>query len=130
MADDRAGSVRTGTRGEDSRDNALGEFLRTCRSHLTPTDVGLRAGGRKRRVKGLRREEVSVLTGISVDYYTRLEQGRERRPSARVTEALSRAFRLDGDTRHHLFRLAGLNPNLRPGSVHEQVHSELLYLLE
>ncbi|MFE1023741.1 helix-turn-helix transcriptional regulator [Streptomyces sp. NPDC058818] len=129
-ADDRAGSVRTGTRGEDSRDNALGEFLRTCRSHLTPTDVGLRAGGRKRRVEGLRREEVSVLTGISVDYYARLEQGRERRPSARITEALSRALHLDGDARNHLFRLAGLNPHLRPDSVHEQVHPELLYLLE
>ncbi|MFH8467684.1 helix-turn-helix transcriptional regulator [Streptomyces sp. NPDC017991] len=129
-ADDGAGSVRTGTRGEDSRDNALGEFLRTCRSHLTPTDVGLRAGGRRRRVEGLRREEVSVLTGISVDYYARLEQGRERRPSARITEALSRGLHLDGDARNHLFRLAGLNPNLRPDSAREQVHPELLRLLE
>ncbi|MFE6483784.1 helix-turn-helix transcriptional regulator [Streptomyces sp. NPDC057757] len=108
----------------------LGEFLRTCRSHLTPTDVGLRAGGRNRRVEGLRREEVSVLTGISVDYYTRLEQGRERKPSARITEALSRTLHLDGDARDHLFHLAGLNPNLRPDSTHEQVHPELLHLME
>ncbi|MGC5566950.1 helix-turn-helix transcriptional regulator [Streptomyces sp. FR-108] len=138
-ADDRTGSVRTGTPGrdgedrkdnQDNQDNALGEFLRTCRSHLTPVDVGLRAGGRNRRVEGLRREEVSILSGVSVDYYARLEQGRERKPSARITEALSRALLLDADTRKHLFRLAGLNPNLRPDSAREHVHPEFMRLLE
>lgn len=92
--------------------------------------MGLRAGGRNRRVEGLRREEVSVLSGVSVDYYARLEQGRERKPSARITEALSRALQLDADTRKHLFHLAGLNPNLRPDSAREQVHPEFLRLLE
>ncbi|MEV7141555.1 helix-turn-helix transcriptional regulator [Streptomyces tauricus] len=108
----------------------MGEFLRTCRSHLTPMDVGLRPGRRNRRVVGLRREEVSVLSGVSTDYYARLEQGRERKPSARITEALSRALQLDADARKHLFHLAGLNPNLRPDSAREQVHPEFLRLLE
>ncbi|MEU6032030.1 helix-turn-helix transcriptional regulator [Streptomyces tauricus] len=128
--DDRTSSVRSGTCGRDSQDNALGEFLRTCRSHLTPAEVGLRAGGRNRRVVGLRREEVSVLSGVSADYYARLEQGRERKPSARITEALSLALQLDADARKHLFHLAGLNPNLRPDNAREQVHPEFLRLLE
>ncbi|MFE9686243.1 helix-turn-helix transcriptional regulator [Streptomyces sp. NPDC006285] len=122
--------MRTGTRGKDSHDNALGEFLRTCRSRLTPMDVGLCAGGHNRRVEGLRREEVSVLSGVGVDYYARLEQGRERNPSPRIIEALSRVLHLDADARSHLFHLAGLNPNLRPASARKQVHPEFLRLLE
>jgi transcriptional regulator with XRE-family HTH domain len=88
-------------------DNALGEFLRARRGLLLPGEVGLPAAG-PRRVEGLRREEVAVLAGTSVDYYTRLEQGRERGPSAQVLDAISRALDLDLDALGHLFRLAGV----------------------
>ncbi|WP_435881082.1 helix-turn-helix domain-containing protein [Streptosporangium subroseum] len=73
--------------------NKLGEFLRAHRARLDPADVGLRGGG-DRRVAGLRREEVAVLAGVSIDYYTRLEQGRERHPSAQVLDAIGRALKL------------------------------------
>lgn len=76
--------------------NKLGEFLRAHRARLDPADVGLRGGG-DRRVAGLRREEVAVLAGVSIDYYTRLEQGRERNPSAQVLDAIGRALRLNID---------------------------------
>ncbi|MFH8405110.1 helix-turn-helix domain-containing protein [Streptomyces sp. NPDC018019] len=86
--------------------NHLGEFLRARRAGLRPDDVGMASYG-ARRVAGLRREEVAVLAGVSADYYTRLEQGRERNPSAQVLDALSRALRLEADARAHLYRLAG-----------------------
>ncbi|GAA1208351.1 helix-turn-helix transcriptional regulator [Prauserella alba] len=89
----------------------LGDFLTGRRARVTPEAAGLPAAG-PRRVPGLRREEVAVLAGTSADYYTRLEQGRERKPSAQVVEALAAALRLDDDERLHLFRLAGLA--LRP----------------
>ncbi|MEU3017705.1 helix-turn-helix transcriptional regulator [Nocardiopsis sp. NPDC007018] len=83
----------------------LGEFLSARRSRLLPEDLGLIAYGR-RRVPGLRREEVALLAGVSTDYYMRLEQGRERHPSTQVVEALARALDLDGDATEHLRRLA------------------------
>ncbi|MGV9933640.1 helix-turn-helix transcriptional regulator [Streptomyces olivaceoviridis] len=113
-----------------SSDNALGEFLRASRSRLDPTDVGFPAGGPGRRVSGLRREEVAVLAGVSTDYYARLEQGRERHPSAQVVDAVGRALRLTADARGHLYRLAGLNPTLPLGSGHDLVHPSLLRLLD
>jgi transcriptional regulator with XRE-family HTH domain len=109
--------------------NTLGEFLRAHRARLEPSDVGLRGGG-DRRVAGLRREEVAVLAGVSIDYYTRLEQGRERNPSAQVLDAIGRALKLNSDARGHIFRLAGLNPNLTPGSTRDLVHPALLQLLD
>ncbi|MFE3737006.1 helix-turn-helix transcriptional regulator [Streptomyces sp. NPDC059134] len=123
-------SARTGGNGAQARENALGEFLRSARSRLTPADVGLRVSGRTRSIEGLRRQEVSVLSGISADHYSRLEQGRERNPSSRTVEALSEALQLDPDLRAHLFRLAGLNPNLCPDSTRGQVQPRLLQLLE
>ncbi|GAA2339837.1 helix-turn-helix transcriptional regulator [Streptomyces kunmingensis] len=111
-------------------DNVLGDFLRIHRSRLAPSATGLFPGGRGRRVQGLRREEVAVLTGVSVDYYSRLEQGRERNPSAHIVEALGQALQLDPDVRDHLFRLAGHNPCLCPDSTLEHVHPALLQLLE
>ncbi|MEU8660066.1 helix-turn-helix transcriptional regulator [Actinoplanes philippinensis] len=85
----------------------LGDFLRTCRAGLTPEAVGLDdAGPVKRRVRGLRREEVAQLAGVSVDYYTRLEQGRHSSPSEAVLEALARVFRLEPAARAHLADLA------------------------
>ncbi|HEY0576906.1 MAG TPA: helix-turn-helix transcriptional regulator [Pseudonocardia sp.] len=109
--------------------NRLGEFLRAHRARLEPSDVGLRGGG-DRRVAGLRREEAAVLAGVSIDYYTRLEQGRERNPSAQVLDAIGRALKLNSDARGHIFRLAGLNPNLTPGSTRDLVHPALLQLLD
>ncbi|WP_033319267.1 helix-turn-helix transcriptional regulator [Streptomyces yerevanensis] len=97
-------------------DNHLGDFLRARRAGLRPEDVGMTSYG-VRRVAGLRREEVAVLAGVNADYYTRLEQGRERHPSPQVLDALSRALRLDADARTHLFRLAGTIPSDQP-SVH------------
>jgi transcriptional regulator with XRE-family HTH domain len=109
--------------------NKLGEFLRAHRARLEPADVGLIGGG-DRRVAGLRREEVAVLAGVSIDYYTRLEQGRERNPSAQVLSAIGQALKLSADARGHVFRLAGLNPNLTPGSARDLVHPALLQLLD
>ncbi|MCX5264974.1 helix-turn-helix transcriptional regulator [Streptomyces sp. NBC_00199] len=84
----------------------LGEFLRTRRSLLRPEDVALPDFGGQRRVAGLRREEIAQLAGVSVDYYTRMEQGRVPNPSGAVLDALARALRLDGDATGHLHRLA------------------------
>ncbi|NEA68603.1 helix-turn-helix transcriptional regulator [Streptomyces sp. SID12488] len=84
--------------------NVLGEFLRARREQVRPEDVGLSGGG-LRRVPGLRREEVATLAGISSDYYLRLEQGRDRNPSAQVLEALARVLRLDIDATRHLLGL-------------------------
>ncbi|WBC10528.1 helix-turn-helix transcriptional regulator [Micromonospora sp. WMMA1947] len=85
----------------------FGRAVRRWRDRVSPEDAGLPAGGH-RRAAGLRREELALLAGISVDYVTRLEQGRASNPSAQVVEALARALRLSGDERAHLFRLAGL----------------------
>ncbi|MCO1599479.1 helix-turn-helix transcriptional regulator [Micromonospora sp. RHAY321] len=87
-------------------DNPLGEFLRARRELVRPEDVGIGAGTGLRRVRGLRREEVALLAGISADYYLRLEQGRDRNPSVQVLEALARVLRLDRDATAHLIRLA------------------------
>ncbi|WP_026454381.1 helix-turn-helix domain-containing protein [Saccharomonospora iraqiensis] len=87
----------------------LGRYLKARRGQVRPGDVGLPAHT-PRRVPGLRREEVSMLAGVSVDYYARLEQGRERNPSPSVLDALSGVLCLDGDQRDYVFRLAGLTP--------------------
>ncbi|OAR22297.1 XRE family transcriptional regulator [Streptomyces sp. ERV7] len=106
----------------------LADFLRHCRARLEPSDVGLAAGPR-RRTAGLRREEVAQLTGMSVDYYTRLEQARGSRPSRQMLTALARALRLSRDGRDHLFHLAGEEPpRERHGSVH--VRPGLMLILD
>ncbi|WP_330357592.1 helix-turn-helix transcriptional regulator [Streptomyces chartreusis] len=87
----------------------LGQALRRWRDRVAPESAGLPAGGH-RRAAGLRREELALLAGISVDYVTRLEQGRASSPSGQIVEALARALRLSADERAHLFRLAGLAP--------------------
>jgi transcriptional regulator with XRE-family HTH domain len=84
----------------------LGDFLQARRARLRPEDVGLRELGPRRRVAGLRREELAQLAGVSVSYYTRLEQGLSRGASAEVLEAVARALRLDDHEREHLLRLA------------------------
>jgi transcriptional regulator with XRE-family HTH domain len=93
-------------------ENRLGDFLRARRAALSPHEVGMPSHG-TRRVAGLRREEVAVLAGVNADYYTRLEQGRERNPSPQVIDALGHALHLDEDARTHLYRLAGAAPASR-----------------
>ncbi|WP_369184739.1 helix-turn-helix transcriptional regulator [Streptomyces sp. Y1] len=92
---------------------SMSEFLRTRRSLLHPADVDLPDYGGRRRVAGLRREEIAQLAGVSVDYYTRMEQGRVPNPSDAVLDALARALQLDEDEIRHLHRLARPQPPLR-----------------
>ena len=98
--------------------NALAEFLRIRRGLIGPADVGLPGGLGARRTPGLRREELAALAGMSVDYYTRIEQGRETAPSDAVLGALARALRLTDDEHAHLLaladRAAGRTPRRRP----------------
>ena len=96
----------------------LADFLRRRREALQPEDVGLVAGPR-RRTPGLRREDVAALTGMSVDYYVRLEQERGPQPSQQMTAALARGLRLSLEERDHLFRLAG---HPAPGGVSRSDH--------
>ncbi|MFE9697496.1 helix-turn-helix transcriptional regulator [Streptomyces sp. NPDC006270] len=107
----------------------LGDYLQGRRARVTPSDVGLPQDGR-RRVPGLRREEVAMLARISVDYYLRLEQGRERRPSTQVLDALSDALLLDNDGRLHLYRVAGMTPAPRQEGGTERADPQLLALAE
>lgn len=94
----------------------LSGFLRSRRDRLRPADVGL-APGPRRQAPGLRRTEVALLAGISVDYYVRLEQGRGPRPSEQVLTALGRALRLTGDEHAYLLRLARPAPASAPRPV-------------
>jgi transcriptional regulator with XRE-family HTH domain len=93
--------TQSGSRSE------LADLLRSRRDRLTPADVGLPAGTR-RRTAGLRREEVAQLAGMSTTYYTFLEQGRDVRPSRQVVTALASALRLSSAERAYLFQLAGI----------------------
>lgn len=90
----------------------MADFLRSRREALSPEDVGLPPGLR-RRTSGLRREEVAALALISTDYYCRMEQQRAPQPSKEVVASLARALRLSVDERDHLFRLAGHNAPAR-----------------
>lgn len=87
----------------------FGHTVRRWRDRVPPEAAGLPTGGH-RRAPGLRREELALLAGISVDYVTRLEQGRATNPSEQVVEALGRALRVSGAEREHLFKVAGLVP--------------------
>jgi transcriptional regulator with XRE-family HTH domain len=87
----------------------LGDFLRRRREELSPVDVGLPEGAR-RRTPGLRRHEVATLANISATYYERLEQGRGPRPSAAVVAGMAQALRLTADEKDHLYALAGQAP--------------------
>ncbi|MGW0769401.1 helix-turn-helix domain-containing protein [Streptomyces sp. NPDC002676] len=98
----------------------MAEFLRIRRGRIGPADVGLPTGPGARRTPGLRREELAALAGVSVDYYIRIEQGRETAPSDAVLGALARALRLTDDEHAHLLGLAdqvaGRTPRQRPAA--------------
>ncbi|WP_078588554.1 MULTISPECIES: helix-turn-helix transcriptional regulator [Streptomyces] len=94
--------------GRDRRRTELARFLKACRARVTPEEVGL-VPGLRRRTPGLRREEVAQLAGVGVTWYTWLEQGRPINASEQVLLAVARALRLDGTEREHLFRLAGIS---------------------
>nr|WP_307827743.1 helix-turn-helix transcriptional regulator [Planomonospora sp. ID82291] len=96
------------------RTRELGDFLKSRRARLRPEDLGLKAYGTRRRVSGLRREELAMLAGVSVTHYTRLEQGRSAGASDAVLDALARALRLTGDETAHLKRLARPSASVRP----------------
>lgn len=110
--------------------NELGNFLRSRRAALDPHQVGLPDDGRPRRVPGLRREELAQLGHVSIDYIVRLEQGRTRRVSRPVLDALADALQLAPDERAYLFTVADATPSAptpRPGR--QQVDPQLQQLL-
>jgi transcriptional regulator with XRE-family HTH domain len=84
----------------------LGDFLRARRARLRPADVGLPPGTGLRRTPGLRREELAALAGLSIDYYIRLEQGKETNPGTAILDGLARALHLTGEEQEHLYALA------------------------
>ena len=97
--------------------NALGDYLKLRRGRVRPQDVGLVAGPR-RRVDGLRREELAALAGISADYYLRIEQGRNAHPFSQVLDALARALRMDPAASEHLHQLARVGRPTHSGVEH------------
>ena len=101
-----------------AKGNALGDYLRARRGQVRPEDVGL-IGGARRRVRGLRREELATLAGISSEYYLRLEQGRDKNPSAQILDAIARALQLDIKGTEYLHQLAS-----PPGNRREQLDLE------
>ncbi|MFD7711092.1 helix-turn-helix transcriptional regulator [Streptomyces sp. NPDC059786] len=106
----------------------LGSFLRSRRERIRPAEVGLPTGPR-RRVPGLRRDEVAQLAGASVDYYNELERGAGSQPSEQMIAALARALRLSADERDHLYHLAG-RPVPVPGGPASHVHPGMFDLLQ
>ncbi|MBB5918896.1 transcriptional regulator with XRE-family HTH domain [Nocardia transvalensis] len=115
-------AVRKTRRGE------LGAFLKTRRARITPADVGLPAGPR-RRTPGLRREEVAQLAGVGVTWYTWLEQGRDINASVQVLDAIARALALDAVERAHLYRLADV-PTVPSWHAEEAIPEELQVILD
>lgn len=94
------------TASVDHRRKELADFLKSRRMRFTPEEVGLQPDSQRRRTPGLRREEVAVLSGISLPWYTSLEQGRDIRVSEQILESLVRALKLNSDERNHLYSLA------------------------
>src|SRR6202042_1843883 len=107
----------------------LAAFLRARRELLKPADVGL-PDSERRRVEGLRREEVAMLAGISTEYYLRLEQGRDHQPSDQVLDGLARALQLDEDAAGYLRELARPPPRPPRRSVPERVDPVVQTLID
>ncbi|MFB7614562.1 helix-turn-helix transcriptional regulator [Kitasatospora sp. NPDC056181] len=110
------------------RRKALSSFLRSRRARLTPEEVGM-APGVRRRTPGLRREELALVAGVGVTWYTWLEQGRQINPSPEVLASLARTLRLDRAETAYLFRLAGSHPREAGIEVPEEVPAALLRLM-
>lgn len=106
----------TQTQVRTNRREELGGFLKACRARIGPEEVGL-APGPRRRLSGLRREEVALLAGVGVTWYTWLEQGRPINASSQVLDAVARTLRMDRPEREHLYRLAELTPSRLPSSA-------------
>lgn len=113
----------------DLRSRELGAYLRARRDRLSPADVGLPGGGGRRRVKGLRREEVAVLANVGSTWYTWLEQGRDIQPSVEVLAAIADALRLSSGERRHLFLLGG-HPGAEIPASCETTSAQLQGLLD
>jgi transcriptional regulator with XRE-family HTH domain len=110
-------------------ENQIGTYLRARRDQVVPEDVGLpNLGGR--RVPGLRRDELSMLAGISTEYYTRLEQGRDTHPSAQVLDALAGALGLDDDAREYLHELARPRPIRRRRRAPEKIPAGIVQMID
>lgn len=108
----------------------LADFLRAARARISPDAAGVADDGR-RRVQGLRREELAILAGVSVDYYTRLEQGRSKSASAQVLETIAEALQLDDVERLHLHTIAKPAPaQRRRASRPQQLHAATVRLLD
>lgn len=118
-----------GASARDRRRAELREYLRSRRERLTPAEVGLPEAGR-RRTPGLRREEVAVLAGVGVSWYTWLEQGRDIKVSGEVLDAVARALLLDEAERAHLYRLSGLNPPQREAAPSVPASPQMQALLD
>ncbi|MCO6004619.1 helix-turn-helix transcriptional regulator [Actinoallomurus purpureus] len=110
------------------RRTELAAFLRSRRERITPADVGVPAGLR-RRTPGLRREEVAQLAGVGVTWYTWLEQGRPINVSVQVLDAIARTLRLDQTEREHLYRLAAV-PSVPGPAVHERLEPQVQTVLD
>jgi transcriptional regulator with XRE-family HTH domain len=108
----------------------LGKFLRARRERVRPADVGLAPGVGTRRTPGLRREELATLAGVSIDYYTRLERGRETRPSPAVVDALAAALRLDEEETGYLRILASSTARQPARGSAQTIRPTLSMLLE
>jgi transcriptional regulator with XRE-family HTH domain len=119
---------RTSGLPEDGRRRELGAYLRSRRERLTPADVGL-APGLRRRTPGLRREEVALLADIGITWYTWLEQGRDVKPSAELLTAIGAALRLDTAEKRHLFLLAGRPTPDRSPTEEERIEEPLSRML-
>jgi transcriptional regulator with XRE-family HTH domain len=113
-----------------AHENLIGEYLRARRELVRPQDVGIPDPSSRRRVPGLRREEVAMLAGVSSDYYIRLEQGRDQHPSSQVLDALARALQLDDDATAHLHRIATPTPRRRKTPRPEKVPNGIVQLIE
>jgi len=114
----------------DARDEVR-EFLSSRRARITPERAGLPAYGGNRRVSGLRREEVAMLTGVSVDYYVRLERGNLAGASESVLDSLARTLQLDDAERDHLFDLArNAGPSRKPRAVPAEVRPPVRQVLD
>lgn len=130
MVSDGASLLRGNLDAMTRDDNQLGSFLRSRREKVDAESAGV-ADNVRRRVKGLRREELALLAGLSPSYYARLEQGRDRHPSREILQALARVLRLDDTERRYLWSLA--MPPLVPARDHDApstVRPGVLQLLE